>query len=521
MGKRVLVVNAFFDEYRRTAGSPHRVPRAMGHVFLAGAFERSTTEVRLYNEQYSGPLHDAALLGSPDLLVLTGVTSSFDRMLHLAAYARTLNPRVIVAAGGPAIRALPRRAARFFDYPCTGDIEALQEVARDALGPAHVAEEMFPRFDLADPHRLVAYVESSRNCNFRCGFCSLTGEGGRYRHYEIDYLKRQIEAVGKKQIVLIDNNFYGNDRRFFLDRVALLRDFYRSGRIDGWSALVTGDFFARRENLDLVREAGCQSLFSGVESLDAETLRAHNKRHSTVVPQLEMIRTCLEAGVLFSYGIMLDPSVRRLEKLRAEIGLLLDTPTITLPAYFTLSIPLLGTPYFYDCLAQHRLLPHVRLRDLDGVTLALRSLDRLEEAVGFARDLPSLRGYRTRVLRHAVRFLRHYRRRLTPLQLFAAMVTSALISNETFASSPLRLRLRRPRRTYLASTEELDPLYRPFMRLPARFEAYFRPTMVSDAHGALHDDVADDVDPDARSERRHFGIPSVACGPSDNRRPTS
>ena len=106
MRKRVLVVNTFFDEYRRSSGSPHRVPSAMGPVYLAGAFNPHTVEVRTYNEQYSGPLRDAGLLAWPDLLVLTGLTSSFDRMLHVTAYARALNPSVIVAAGGPAIRAL-------------------------------------------------------------------------------------------------------------------------------------------------------------------------------------------------------------------------------------------------------------------------------------------------------------------------------------------------------------------------------------------------------------------------------
>ena len=89
--KRVLIVNAFIDEYGRTAGSPHRVPQAQGPAYLAGAFSREGCEIRLYNEQVSGVLKDVGLLGWPDMLVLTGLTSAFDRMLHLTAYARTLN----------------------------------------------------------------------------------------------------------------------------------------------------------------------------------------------------------------------------------------------------------------------------------------------------------------------------------------------------------------------------------------------------------------------------------------------
>ena len=129
--KRILVVNAHFDDARRRGRHPTTVLKAMGPVYLAGAFDRRACEVRLYDEQTSGPLEDPGLLGWPDMLVLTGLTNAFDRMLHLCAYARTRNRRVVVVAGGPAIRALPHHAARFFDYACQGDVEKLHEVAAD------------------------------------------------------------------------------------------------------------------------------------------------------------------------------------------------------------------------------------------------------------------------------------------------------------------------------------------------------------------------------------------------------
>src|SRR5688500_20260987 len=78
----------------------------MGPVFLAGAFDPERCEVRLYNEVDSGPLSDESTLGWPDMLVLTGLTNTFDRMLHLSAYARTKKPSVIVVAGGTAISSL-------------------------------------------------------------------------------------------------------------------------------------------------------------------------------------------------------------------------------------------------------------------------------------------------------------------------------------------------------------------------------------------------------------------------------
>ncbi len=139
MRKKILIVNVFFDDFHRTTGSPWRVPRGSGHAFLAGAFNPATTELRLYSEQTDGYLLDPDLLGWPDMLVLTGLISGLDRMFHLAAYANARNPRIITVSGGPAVRALPRFAARHFDHACLGDVEELRGVAMTHWGEDVVA----------------------------------------------------------------------------------------------------------------------------------------------------------------------------------------------------------------------------------------------------------------------------------------------------------------------------------------------------------------------------------------------
>ncbi len=89
-----------------------------------------------------------------------------------------------------------------------------------------------------------AYVESSRNCNFRCSFCSLTAEGHHYLPYPVDLVRRQILAQGRTRYLMsLDNNFYGGDRSFFLERMEMLRELYDDRRFVGWGALVTNDFF--------------------------------------------------------------------------------------------------------------------------------------------------------------------------------------------------------------------------------------------------------------------------------------
>jgi radical SAM superfamily enzyme YgiQ (UPF0313 family) len=239
------LVVAHFDDTRNPNGRPNFIPQGLAHAFLAGAFHRRNVEVRLYSEFHSGPLKDERAFAWPDMLVLTGVTSAFDRMRQLAAYVRIKSPHCVVVTGGPAVRNLPISSAAAFDYACHGDIEELAAIAEEEFGPDAVAEQMLPRFDLLTWKSRVNYVETTRYCNFRCTFCALTAEHRDYKTYDLSYIENQVRSYPeKKPVLFIDNNFYGNNRSHFFQKLDLLRDLVKEGALPGWIALVTGDFFA-------------------------------------------------------------------------------------------------------------------------------------------------------------------------------------------------------------------------------------------------------------------------------------
>ena len=486
--KRILVVNCYFDYSREPIRRPSKFPQAVGPIFLAGAFSRELCEVRCYDEVSSGPLENELLLSWPDMLVLTGLTHCFDRMLHLTAYARTKNAKVIVVAGGPAVRALPLLAEKFFDYSCLGDIEELRAVIADTWGEAYLAEQMLPRFDLAYWIKLVSHVETTRYCNFHCSFCSLTGEGRAYQTYDLESIRRQILAVGKRRkLLFVDNNFYGNDREHFRRRIELIKELRAAGRFRNWAALVTNDFFSKQENLTLAKESGCELLFSGVESFDSTWLRTFNKLQNTSAPQVEMISRCLNAGIIFCYGLMLDISTRTIAEVRRELEFITGTPEITLPAFITLSIPILGTPYFYECLNNRTMLPDTKLRDMDGITIVQKTLDPIDRAVEFVRGVEQFQGLRSRVIKHSIRFFNLYRSKLNPLQLSIGFEQGLLLSAHTLMTSTTAFGwVKKGRtRTYLSTTEPADQTYTPAFRVDSRFRNHFHPTMVTDRTGNL------------------------------------
>jgi hypothetical protein len=512
--KRILIVNCYFDYDRARPRRRHlQVAQAMGHAFLAGAVSREHCDLRIHNEQSDGPLTDRDVLAWPDMLVLTGVTAALDRMRQLTACVRTLRPDAAVVAGGPAVRAFPALSRETFDYACLGDVEELGDVIRDAFGAAYAAERFEPRVELVRGPFGLGYIETSRYCNFACSFCSLSGEGRRYQPAPLAEIERQARALGRRRFVLLlDNTFLGNDRASWDARLALLGGLHREGVLPRWGALVTGDFFAGGTLVERVREAGCFSLFSGVESFDPATLARFRKRQNASLSQAEVIKDCLERGVVFSYGLMADVAERRVADLRAELEAVMATPEITLPSFVTLPVPLPGTPYFRECVRQGRFLPSVKLRDLEGSTITLQPRDPLPAVAEFVAGLQSFAGYRGRMARHSAAFIRRYRRTLSPWQLFLATSGSLTLGLRAAATGPRTL-LRGPAagtaRTHIATTEAVDAVYTPPIRIDARWEHLYAPTMLTDMNGDLHDDVVRDL---GRCTREQVAVSAGASG---------
>jgi hypothetical protein len=449
----------------------------MAPAFIAGGFNPELCELRVYSELYSGPLENKKLLAWPDMLVLSGLQVDFDRFLHLTAYARTLNPKVIVVAGGSVVEILPAFSRQYFDYCCTGAVEEIGGVIAAAFGPEFVAETFEPRYDLAYWNKLLGMVESSRYCNFNCSFCTLSIKSDAYFHYGPEHIRREIRRTGFKRIFFLDNNFYGNNAYEYDRKLQMMIAMKNNGELAAWGAELTSDFFLKDRNLALAKAAGCAALFCGLESFDLQSLLSFNKRQNVVTDQVALIRKCLEAGILFLYGLIFDPTRRTLHSIAAELDYVLAHDEIPLPSYFTLPIPLLGTPLFFENLKNGTLLPNTRIRDLDAYTLCLRPLEGIGAFSAFWPDFIRLKKRKAALLRHETGFLRRYKDSLNRWQKLVSLGNAAVFALPKY---------RNHHRTFVSTTEILDPQYRPAFRLASRFVSYFRPTLLTDSTGALN-----------------------------------
>jgi len=509
--RRALIVNCYADETRRPVARGQKIPNSLGPVFLAGGFKPDRWEIRLHNEMSDGPLENEHLLGWPDILVMTGLTTALDRMKQVTAYARSKNPSVIVVMGGHLARAFPIHCARYFDYVCQGDVEEICEVISEAFGSEYASTDMVPRYDLAPWIGWVGYAETTRNCNFGCNFCVLSAEGRPYTTSTANDVRMQLDAMGERRYVLfLDNNFYGSDRSSFRERVAVAKEGWERGQYRGWGTLVTNDFYLNRNNLPLVKDAGCTFLFSGVESFDQEWNALQNKRQNGIRPQMEVIQECLEMGIVFFYGLMLDLGTRSISDIRSELDYVVAHSEITLPAFLSVPVPIPGTPLFRQLLEDRRLLPRTKVRDLDSTTISMDTVDPLDEAAEFLRGLQSFRGYRRRVLKHTAGFWWRYRNILTSDQMLVAISNGALCAAPLLATVPTKLGGKGARRTHISTTEPLDRFYVPAFRVDARYAGHFEPTMLTDRGREISEDLYEDVHGIDRAGEASVPLPVVS-----------
>ena len=169
--------------------------------------------------------------------------------------------------------------------------------------------------------------------------------------------------------------------------------------------------------------------------------------------------------------------------MRRQVETIARHPTMPMPTYMSVIAPLVGTKAFWDEVEAGSLAPNLRLRDLDGETIAYADLaDDPAALVEFVETLfrrPWEVVGRWGVLMKTIRRLLRSGT-LNPIRLFyiGAANLHCFVWSRAEKSAE---------RTYLAGTDTLDPQYfeRPADLSEEDRRRYFDPIVVTEADGAL------------------------------------
>jgi hypothetical protein len=496
--RRALVVCAHLRPSRDKRRSTYYMQPISG-LHIGSLIDQDVFDVRLHHEDWHGPF-DPAECGGYDIVFLTGLQPDFDRMRQLSYFFRSAGATVV--AGGSICTVFPEFATEFFDVVCAGGVDSVSEVIRDFLrgqlkpiyrSAARTISDYRVDYGLFARHGInpiLHLMESSRGCSFKCSFCVMPNEVGGHATYDLEHFRAGLEDTLASSVpwsfkrlyplvMLLDNNF-SDDAGHMLRVAQVLAE---HPKVRGWAALVTQNVLQDRALITHLARSKCILLFTGIESLDRDMLRRYNKkqnlsrRHNVI----DDVAFAEAQGITICYGYIFDHRHQTAAQMEQQIQVLASNPLMPMPVYLSVIAPLAGTASFWEDLQAGHLAPNLRLRDLDGETLAHRQLgDTPEAIVGFIERMfrrPWTVVPRLRILAKTVRRIVNART-LNPVRWYviASANFHCFIWSRATPDMP---------RTYLAGSDTLDPQYfeRPDPLSTQDRIRYFDPVMLTDAEG--------------------------------------
>jgi hypothetical protein len=495
--RRAIVICTHLRPGRTKRRSRHFMQPISG-LHVASLIDAKRFDVTLHHEDWHGPF-DPLRAGGYELAFLTGLQPDFDRMRQLSYFFRSTGTTVV--AGGSICTQFPEFATQFFDVVCAGGVEIVTDVMADLeagrplkriyrspvtrIGNYSVNYRLLRRSGInLQTHML----EASRGCSFRCSFCVIPAEVAGHATYDLAGIAAAVDSAIATSpmfsfrrwypiVLFVDNNF-SDDRNHMLAVCELMRKHHR---VRMWGALVTQNVLRDHELIRNLAAAKCRALFVGLESLDRAFLRRFNKKQNLGRNVMDEVAFAESQGIAIGYGYLFDPRFQTVAEMERQMRLIAQTDALSMPIYLSLVAPLTGTEVFWQDLREGRLAPNLRLRDLDGETIAYAALADTQENLSAFMDrlfrrpweIVSRRAVLSKILRRIL-----VARSLNPIYWYV-LAASSLHCFVWARAYPSR------RRSYLAGEDVLDPQYTERLAEVADDdrEQYFKPVTLTDANG--------------------------------------
>ncbi|MBU3146738.1 radical SAM protein [Clostridium sp. CF012] len=255
-----------------------------------------------------------------DLVAITVTVDGMNRAVEIAKEFQ--NHGVTVIAGGIHITSDPEGTVNSFDVISVGMAERvwtkiLKDKENNSLKKIYYDMEniegkeiVSPNYDIIDKSKYLYtnIISTSRGCPFQCDFCynSCQNVLKTYINRPVEDVIKDINALKTRHIMFIDDNFIGNPKwtKELLKAIKPLKL--------KWNAAVTSNIVDMPELLDEMKEAGCQSLFIGFESINSKSLESVHKVQNSVNRYEKLVDEVHNRGIMinasFVFGLDEDDS---------------------------------------------------------------------------------------------------------------------------------------------------------------------------------------------------------------------
>jgi radical SAM superfamily enzyme YgiQ (UPF0313 family) len=327
--RRVLCV---FPHYTPSFGTFNHAYRLMKGVrafmppqglLLIAAYMPEGWPVRFIDENIRKAT--AAELEWADVILVSGMHVQRQQIHDIAERAHAAGK--VVMLGGPSASASPEMYPDI-DYLHIGEmgdatdrlIACLDEsVARPSAQIRFETKERLPLQDFPIPaydliplkNYLMLTLQFSSGCPYLCEFCDIPNLYGRQPRLktaaqitaELDAMRRQ---KGHPPVVyFVDDNFVGNRKAAKEMLPHLVAWQKQHGYPMSFACEATLNIAKQPETLALMRESSFLGIFVGIETPEADALKAMRKNQNVAVPMMESIKTLNDYGLEVTSGIIL------------------------------------------------------------------------------------------------------------------------------------------------------------------------------------------------------------------------
>jgi radical SAM superfamily enzyme YgiQ (UPF0313 family) len=322
---------------------------------VLAALTPSDVDLRFYDDRMEPIPYDEPT----DLVAISVETFTALRAYRIAHKFRARGVRVIL--GGYHVTLMPEEAGQQADSIVIGDAESvwsdvLNDVRHDRLQPIYCgspgcpSRATFPRRDIFSGKKYlnISLIEYTRGCDFGCEFCSVSAfHGARQHHRPACHVAREIEATGKRDFFIVDDNLVSRPERAHQLCRELLPLRVR------WVGQASIHVGRDPKLLAMLAKSGCRGLLLGLESLDPVNLRTMGKQWNAQARYAENLQAIRDRGLavygtfLFGYDNDDGDTVRESVRFARKHKLFL--------AAFNHLVPFPGTPLYRRLVAENRL----------------------------------------------------------------------------------------------------------------------------------------------------------------------
>jgi len=142
-------------------------------------------------------------------------------------------------------------------------------------------------------------ISTSRGCPFKCDFCyNSCNSAPEHIKRPIDDVISEIKYLKNNHIMFVDDNFIGDIKwaKIFCKKIIPLHL--------KWNCAVSANILYHPDLLDLMCESGCQSLFIGFESINANSIACVHKVQNNIENYDKLINEIHKRGMMINASLV-------------------------------------------------------------------------------------------------------------------------------------------------------------------------------------------------------------------------